>query len=141
MKGVVINGIKWATHNVSDISGRFETNIKNDGGLFTFEEAKSVCPKGWRLPNIYELKSLLDAGSVWTNEGREFGSGSNKIFLSAAGFRYYNDSSLCSRGGCGRYWSSTENGTNGYVLYINNCSASIGDAYRQQGYSVRCVAE
>jgi uncharacterized protein (TIGR02145 family) len=95
-KGVVINGVKWATRNV-DKPGTFAANpedagmfyqwnkkvgwsatdpmINSDGGTTwdttksdgdTWENTNDPCPTGWRVPTKDELQSLIDAGSEWT---------------------------------------------------------------------------
>jgi hypothetical protein len=46
---VIINDIRWATHNV-DTPGTFTRNSEDFGGYFTWEEAQNACPQGWRLP-------------------------------------------------------------------------------------------
>jgi uncharacterized protein (TIGR02145 family) len=94
-KGVVINGIKWATRNV-DEPGAF-ANKSTDAGMFyqwnskvgwsttdpmvnsdgttiwttndteedTWEKTNDPCPKGWRVPTTDELVSLLTADNEW----------------------------------------------------------------------------
>ena len=95
-KGVVINGIKWATRNV-DMPGTFATKPE-DAGMFyqwnrkigwsstdpmvnsngsttwddsnpegyIWEKANDPCPEGWRVPTIEELRSLADTDNEWT---------------------------------------------------------------------------
>jgi len=95
-KGVLINGVRWATSNV-DAPGTFAANPE-DAGMFyqwnrkvgwsntdpminsnggttwnetvpegtTWEKANDPCPAGWRVPTVSELESLIDAGSQWT---------------------------------------------------------------------------
>ncbi|MCL2289287.1 MAG: Ig-like domain-containing protein [Bacteroidetes bacterium] len=96
-KGVIINGIKWATRNVNT-PGRF-TNHPYDAGMLyqwnrnvgwssiepmknsdggttwddsfltgdSWEPANDPCPEGWRLPTQSEIFSLVSSGSVWDN--------------------------------------------------------------------------
>jgi len=92
-KGVVINGVTWATRNV-DKPDTFAENPE-DAGMFyqwnrkigwnatdeevenwktsvpqgvPWKKAKDPCPKGWRVPTYYEIKkTLLDKENV-TNE-------------------------------------------------------------------------
>ena len=65
-RGVVINGVRWATSNV-EMPGTFARNPESAGGLFTWEEAQNACPQGWRLPTADELRSLNGAaGGEWT---------------------------------------------------------------------------
>ena len=90
-KGVVINGVKWATRNLESTGtfadkptyyGRyFQWNKKNNDNFMSFDEyfasnfpnvtswlsANDPCPKGWRVPTLEEMKKLLDINKV-TNE-------------------------------------------------------------------------
>ena len=112
IKGVVIDGIRWATRNV-DMPGTFAKSPENTGMLFQWNRKKAwdtidrdmsdwdrttpegtewyaendPCPDGWRVPTREELQSLNNSGSVWAiyNEvyGRLFGVVPNQIFLPA----------------------------------------------------------
>lgn len=118
-KGVVINGVKWATRNVDEFgtfakkpedAGKYyqwnrkkpwnatETEIEDwDNSLpkgEKWEKTNDPCPKGWRVPTNKELLKLADAGSTWTIlngvSGRLCGSAPNQIFMPAAGDRNRN---------------------------------------------------
>jgi len=87
-KGVVINGVKWATRNV-DAPGTFAANPYNAGMFYqwnrkkgwattgdvtdwdsnnfvgdTWEEANDPSPAGWRVPTMSELGKLFDENKV-----------------------------------------------------------------------------
>ena len=63
-------------------------------------------------------------------------------FLPAAGFRYTDNGQLSYRGHAGEYWSSTQNGGNGYHLeFIDGSALPADNDPRSYGFSVRCVAE
>jgi len=137
---VVINGVCWAKKNV----GAFAP--EDYGNYYTWEEAKKVCPKGWRLPTKEEFESLINAGSVWTTQnginGRKFGDNNNFIFLTAAGYLRFSDDRLYSADDNGAYWSSTPNSSEyAYGLDFYNGGASMLSSYRAYGQTVRCVAE
>ena len=144
VNGVVINGITWAPSNIGS-SRTFVANPENYGELYTFDEAQTVCPAGWRVPTQAELQSLVNAGNVWTTvngiNGHRFGTAPNTIFLPAAGYRNIN-ASLANVGTSGNYWSSTVNGTYAYYLTFNGSAVSPASvSSRANGFSVRCVAE
>jgi uncharacterized protein (TIGR02145 family) len=176
-KGVVINGVKWATRNVG-APGTFAATPQ-DPGLFyqwgsnvgwsvtnpltssdddntwrnlsdslglDWTAAKDPSPAGWRVPTNEELKSLANAESQWTTvngvNGRVFGSGSNTIFLPAAGWRYILGAALDSTSANGRYWSSTTTKNTTYYLgftLVNVSSATY--LHRATGFNVRSVAK
>jgi len=137
-QGIVeINGTKWATTNVG------ATRPEDYGNYYTIEEARNVCPSGWRLPTKSEFESLQSSESTWTGSGRNFGSGNNKIFLPAAGFyigleaygtkQFYRD--------VGKYWSGTRDEKYYKTLYIDNrmVNVGIGGSGNGEKYTVRCV--
>jgi len=121
--------------------------LTEDISISSWRTSNNPCPKGWRLPTREELLKFEDAG-VWTTQngvvGCRFGSGSNTIFLPAAGERYFNDGDIRNKDSYGSYWSSTR--VSGYYTayyfyfaQLNAGSNSYGNT--TYGYSIRCVAE
>ena len=113
-RGVLINGVRWATSNVDMRTGRFTASPEIVGRFNQWGSpmqwissppvnrgapplmmssfwsmAYNPCPPGWRVPYRDELESLIAAGSFWTTvngvPGRVFGTPPNQIFLPAAG--------------------------------------------------------
>ena len=112
----------------------------------TWEVSNNVCPAGWRVPTQQELQSLLNSGSYWGKlngvSGRFFGSGNQRLFFPAAGYRDFSDGWLYYQGNYGGYWSSTEGDSGSALfLYFNSGDAGMGYGNRTYGFSVRCVAE
>jgi uncharacterized protein (TIGR02145 family) len=151
----VINGVTWATKNVGNTPKNF-AKTHNEGGYYNWEDAKTVCPKGWRLPTKEELQSLLDAGSVWTTidgqKGRLFGSGKNTIFLPAKGDYYDDTMGIILDDDTGFYYSNSSTTHNyGIVwVYYLTFDRSGDDEYttiKDKGipkvhrFSCRCVKE
>jgi uncharacterized protein (TIGR02145 family) len=141
--GVTIGGVTWATSNVG--SGTFVANPEDYGGLYSFDEAQTACPAGWRTPTRTEFQNLADSGSVWTSvggvNGRRFGSGNNTIFLPASGYRGGSTGAAAYQGTGGYYWSSTPGtATNANYLYFSSNSVLPINYYNHAlGLSVRCV--
>ena len=139
-----IDGKTWKQFNL----GASESNLY--GSRYTYDNAQTACPTGWRLPTKDELESLSANYSDWTTylgvKGRWF-SGSQSysqtapaIFLPEL-FTY----------SFGRYWSSTDAGQeridgedvfNIYFLYIDRANV-INDDYGSttNEYSVRCLKD
>ena len=167
--GVVINGIRWATRNV-DAPGTFAPTPESAGMFFQWNRRKGwnitgrrvrdwnnadtagttwyakndPCPDGWRVPTEDELRSLRNAGSVWTEkngiQGRIFGTAPYQIFLPGGGNRHW-DTGTRRIGLWGDYWSSTPIFANGaYVLNLFGGSANMFISSRAYGLFVRCVA-
>ncbi|GHS86191.1 hypothetical protein FACS1894201_06830 [Bacteroidia bacterium] len=142
-KGVVINGVRWATRNVGR-RGKFADSSEEYGEYYTFEEAKAACPDGWRLPTEDELQSLADADSIWTSEngvnGRLFG---NSVFLPAAGYYSSGAGNVVHISTEGGYWSSTQNYSNEICRFGFNCDILNMDSLAKVGFgrSIRCVKD
>ena len=140
-EGVTINGITWAKKNVGAV------DAEDYGNYYTWEQATTACPKGWRLPTKEEFETLIKAGSVWTTQngktGRKFGDSNNFIFLPAAGCRHYSDGALYNVGNKGHYWSSTPGSTTSayYLVFGSENASTYENLYRTNSQSVRCVLE
>jgi len=141
--GVEINGVVWAPYNVGK-TGKFVNKPEDYGGLYQWNRKDSAnflfrdayyyesgfssadswlsandpSPKGWRVPTMNEIATLLDTDKVkseWIETengvfGREFMdiTTNKSIFLPAAGYRSENGGVLYSVGTHGNYWSSNE---------------------------------
>ena len=168
-KGVVINGVRWATRNVG-MPGTFVDDA-TDAGMFyqwnsreawnvtdrevanwntapavgmTWERTNDPCPPGWRVPTNEELRSLMDSGSVSATidgvSGRTFGTAPNQLFLPAAGWRDITTGILSNEGTNGLFWSSTPRGElDGEFLQFNCSRSLVTTIFRTSGFSVRCV--
>ena len=166
-KGVVINGVKWATRNVNtpgtfastseasgmfyqwnrkkawaatgDITGWDSTTPEGD----SWEKANDPCPASWRMPSQGELNSLVNSGYSWKTingmNGVQFGNGSNTVFLPAAGERHFNNGELRNESSYGSYWSNTR--VNGYYtayyFYFNSLNAG-SNSYGNTTYGYSC---
>jgi uncharacterized protein (TIGR02145 family) len=143
-------GSKIGWSNKNPLTATDGSNIWRDisetGNVWLSEN--NSCPKGWRVPTQTELQSLANAGSEWTTVegvfGRKFGAGAQTVFLSAAGFRYYNTGNIVEwTGTFGSYWSSTATGADAYYLDFAERHGANSDYfhYRTNGFPVRCVKE
>jgi uncharacterized protein (TIGR02145 family) len=113
-------------------------------------KANDPCPTGWRVPTHEELQSLINSGSEWTAlnsvNGRYFGTGEQRIFFPAAGYRVYNYGELDKVGSYGNYWSGTlYPGPSEYPYFMYFVSgdkdADMNSVQRGYGFSVRCVSD
>ena len=144
--GVAINGVIWATRNVG-AKGTFVNNPQDYGNYYTWEEAKNVCPRGWRLPTKDEFERLRVAPNQWTTingvNGQEFGTLPNTIFLPAAGYRFfYCDGALTDVGTRGLYLSTQIIGKQSVcTLHYSYDNVDASDSNREHSFCVRCVAE
>jgi len=170
-KGVVINGIRWATRNV-DAPGTFAETPESPGMFFQWNRRKGwsatdeevegwdnslpegtkwyaendPCPEGWRVPTFEELQSLVDAGNEWIIQnnvnGRLFGIAPYQIFLPAVGNRGGFNGMHFNAGNWGFYWGNTKCSIRTACgLQIANNEMFVTNSVRFNGFSVRCVAK
>ena len=125
------------------IASNNSTDINTDGTI----ASNSICPKGWRLPNISKnefgkLNNLYNAGSTSSDAGLTI----SPLWLVRSGV--IKSSSL--QGDIGFYWSSrVRNNRNSYFLFftantVNPSRHSSGGTdlyyFRSSGSSLRCLA-
>jgi uncharacterized protein (TIGR02145 family) len=130
---IEINGVIWATRNVAS-SGAFVSSPRDKGQKFSYSEALTVCPPGWRLPTREEFISLVNAGSTWKEGGREFPSKYGNLFLP----------STDERNTGGMYWTSSFHSREGRSSFYWALLFSDREVYTGAGgfpttTSVRCV--
>lgn len=143
-------------------------NCKRLGRLYTWAEAKTVCPEGWRLPTKADFEALVNAAS---GDAAQFHNGnsdavSNKVGAAlksrdgwfkkgngsdALGFRALSagycgaDGKFDGIGGYAYFWSATEDAenreSNAFYLFLSFSSdaASINAFAKEDYRSVRCV--
>jgi len=114
------------------------------GRLYTWEEAKTVCPSGWRLPSDEDWTALINAYGGSENAGLELkadGTSGFDVFFS--GFRdsvgtYYD------LGNDANFWTSTSVGKKeAWRCYLDRgYNEVVQDYYNKTGgLSVRCIKE
>ncbi len=144
---MVVNGLIWATHNVGE-PGKFVANPQDVGGYYTFDEAQTACPAGWRLPTKNEMVSLVSNENSLTSwvtlngvEGLQIISiqGSHVVFLPPGGYR--SAGSIFGLRTTGNYWSSTSSNDNlaHYLTFTRHDIQSSGLNSRESVYTIRCV--
>jgi uncharacterized protein (TIGR02145 family) len=111
-----------------------------------WEKANDPCPCGWRVPTYSELSSLVNSGSSWTTQNGVtcliIGSGSNTVFLPAAGILDDHVGTHILADMMGYYWSSTQlNSANSLGIFFSSYGGGKFDENRTYGLTVRCVKE
>ena len=137
------------------------------GRLYTWEEAKKVCPEGWHLPDSAEFQVLNDyaldnkpadvttiRASLTSQYNKRGSRGSDDFGFSVilgAGYWFtswkcYDDGSL--REGETFYWSATERSVEkGHVRYLMVTAVDYyskmlaGGRLKTDAYSVRCIKD
>jgi uncharacterized protein (TIGR02145 family) len=169
---VKIGDLKWMAENLNfETAGSFcpegdARNCKRLGRLYSWAEARSVCPDGWRLPTKEDFESLVAAqssslsraGAALKSRDGWFkkGNGSDEFGFNAlpAGYRgailKADDGAVTGGkfdgiGGYAYFWSATEDAenpeSNAYYLFLSFSSdAASLNAFAKEDYrSVRCV--
>lgn len=110
--------------------------------LYTFNEAQSVCPKGYRLPSEEEQEWLIKNSDYHFDREKKEGvfllSDGFELRLPAAGYRDGNGDSN-NQGTYGYYWSSSPSGTDATYVRFNGGPAHVYTNGRVNAFSVRCV--
>ena len=112
------------------------------------EATNSVCPKGWRLPQIRNYVTYNTGDNDFNNLNLYYNGGkTNTATGLMAAPLYFMKSGVLNNGLTGYreygiYWSSTpKSSSNTYFLYFSNSVDLIGaNWYRNLGSSVRCLA-
>ena len=169
--GVVkIGNLTWMAENLNfETAGSFcpegdSRNCKRLGRLYSWAEARSVCPDGWRLPTKEDFEALVAAtskdaaqssshsraGAALKSRDGWFkkGNGSDALGFRAlpAGYRGA-DGKFDGIGGYAYFWSATEDAenreSNAFYLFLSFSSdaASINAFAKEDYRSVRCVSD
>ena len=170
-KGVVINGVRWATRNV-DVPGTFAATPECFGKHFQWNRRRGwsttdvnvieegwdrsipkgtrwyatndPCPRGWRVPTESELRSLRDAGHVFILRRGVHGY----LFGTPPNQIFLPAAGLrCSFGILspghtgGDYWSSTQKDSDLAWGLKLTSIVDMFQLFRPAGLSVRCVTD
>ncbi len=139
--------------NEGEISGWDQTNAPDGAWSGNDKTDDDPCLDGFRVPSIAQWMGVITNNiqttvGTWTNSATNYSSAlifGTELMLPAAGSRYYTSSgALSSRGDNGFYWSGSEySGTYGaWGMYFSSSNVGAGSGgFRQDGHSVRCVAE
>lgn len=171
---VIINNQTWMSENLfsnKDIGYCYDDNPEkctDYGALYTWEQATTICPKGWRLPSKQDFESLIESAGGPTE--------ANKILKSLNGWQYgingYNDLFFAIypagyrtekgvyQGGIGEeggtetcFWSSTQDDSSNEKAYCMYVSLEYTESYwkerdiilkpmnKNSAVSIRCVKE
>jgi len=141
-------GGSWCYDNKAD-------NCKKYGRLYDWMTAKTVCPKGWKLPDTADWNRLivsvggdkkagkmLEAKSGWYGKK---GNGTDDFGFSAlpGGYRR-NDGNFYGVGNGGGWWTATEYGSEcAYYRNMDYLNDNVYEGYdnKSTGFSARCVKD
>ena len=123
------------------------------GRLYTWDDAKTICPQGWHLPDTTEWNKLFDfaggqliageklkaTNTAWNNNGYgtdEFGFGALPGGFNKSATSFYD------LGQYGNFWTTaSSNSTSAYhvTVFYNKKSADYITDSQSFGLSVRCI--
>ncbi len=92
---------------------------------------------GWRIPTAAEWRAADGAPQKWNSAGDTY---SSVLKLHAAGYLYYSNGTLKSRGSIGYYWSSNNYGYD-YGYYYNSNGSAITYTSKAYALPVRCIRD
>lgn len=115
--------------------------------------ANDPCPKGWRVPDWNEMRTLIKNFSletqdkdgragVWVSGSNEYNHQVQRIFLPKGGARD-SKGKVAGRGNWGAYWTATHHGSELMVgrILVNEGAESNEFGDPREGHSVRCIRE
>ena len=128
-------------------------NCEDEGYLYDYASAKSVCPAGYRLPSNSDWNELIESlgsnavvkmkTSLYWMDGYE---GTNSSGFTAIPTGYYqlsgdSEKAFFLKGEYAGWWSSTqESSEKAYVQNaIRNQPTGLSEENKTDGYSVRCI--
>ena len=138
-----------------------KSNVATYGRLYTWyaiTDNRNVCPSGWHIPTDDEWITLINflgghiiAGGILKEAGITHWKSPNteatneKGFTALPGGSRYIDGYFFSIGDYGYWWSSTEGLSTScgfsHRLDYNNTNVTRYNAYKAEGYSVRCIKD
>jgi uncharacterized protein (TIGR02145 family) len=96
------------------------------------------CPTGFRLPTQAELDAERQS---WSSNNAS-GAFSSPLKWTQAGLRSFSNAGVGFLNSFGCYWSSTTSGSDPrrlHFLRIESGASAMGDDWRANGFSVRCI--
>lgn len=149
-KTVQLLGKTWMAENLNFIaegSYCYDMNLywgATLGRLYPWEATADVCPPGWRLPTKEEFEQLANSyGSGPAAYSALIANGSSGFNALLGGWWREDYEEFLGLGISGFYWSSSESGTNGYLLHFTGNAdpphAGISSFPKTRLASCRCL--
>jgi len=168
--GLVTLGTQtWMSENLNAKGGKcyndVPANCDKYGMLYTWDDAKNVCPSEWRLPDDTDWTTLLNyiggttkagiklkakdnprASWAYHEKGKRTGNGTDDYGFSAFPGGYGSEGKFLKAEESALWWSSTKGDSkraNGkYVdISFDSDAAKWTNAHKEPQYSVRCIRE
>lgn len=152
-KTVQIGNLLWFTENLRYLGiehyfpDRNSDNIHKYGCLYTWENAKAACPKGWRLPTKDEFNQLLTVTEAYISppnlRAPSWRNGLNYSGFGALPAGYKNTvGCFFGFGSDANFWSATPHADGvAYRLRASIESCYVSGVLMNFAFSVRCVKE
>ena len=107
---ITVNGKYWMKENVS--------------GYYSWDDAASVCPNGFRLPSKDEYLTMISLG--------------NNVIYQKLGYQD-SDGTTWLKGQYGYYWTSTPQNAGSWAFVFNDSDMFVSGYDRSKKMCVRCV--
>lgn len=103
-------------------------STSNDNLWKGINSQNNVCPKGFRVPTMDELKSEMNGKTSFLN-------------IPLAGYKSFCNGNLVQSKKQGALWSSSVYEKDAYYLDVRNDSIDSSTSSRADAFSVRCIKE
>jgi len=135
----IVNKLDWTNRG-----GLFSSAVDNDGikrqEFWMKTNGEGICPKGFRVPTIGEIKEEILSSSIKNNED----AFKSFLKLPSAGARIPHSGRMHSQGRNGYYHSTSLNNSDLWYLIINSNDAFITfhkDSGLNGSVTVRCIKD
>ena len=158
-KTVKIGDQVWMAENLNYENGNSmcysdgSTKCGKSGRIYTWDDAKEVCPSGWHLPDTTEWVALFSAVGTRGMAGRNLksttgwaddGNGVDAYGFSVLPIAFWDVSEFIARDEFAMFWSSTEVDADEAELqefYMSYDSVLHGSFSKKMALSVRCLKD
>ena len=140
----------WCYYNNDPKNGEKYGKLYN---WYAVNDPRGLAPKGWHVPNIAELRVLIDflggqreAGTKMKSKTgwNEQGNGNNESgFNGLPGGGRSTNGTFGSVGNSGGWWSSKEKHSRAWIIHMDYDKERVNDRTieEQNGLSVRCLRD
>lgn len=145
---IKIGNQEWIAQNMNyDVPGSVCDSCELYGRYYTYEQASSVCPEGYKVPTVTDFMALqrYDAALLKSIKGwNADNAGIDSVGFASipAGFVSFRENNIKRRGETSGFWTSLSDGYTAVRMKIekNGAAGTVNALDPQYGFPVRCIS-